>query len=68
MDAMFAHIRENTDPNAPGFRKSGEKQDVKYEIHDAKTAAQNGAGYFRLHVRISRLLWLHVLLEANLLV
>ena len=60
MDSMIAHVRENTDPDAPGFRKTGERQNVIYEIHDAKTAAQNGAGYFRLHVRSLRLICPHI--------
>ena len=51
MDAMIAHVRKFTKSDALGFRKSGERDGVMYEMHDANTANHDGAGYFRLHVR-----------------
>ena len=51
-DAMLAHVKEFSAQSAPGFRKTGERDGVTYEVHDERTAAAGGAGDFRLSAEI----------------
>ena len=67
MDWMLDHVQRYTDDNAPGFRKTGVKQGIEYEIHDQKTAKLAGAGYFRLKadVNVSKELFTALVMDTK---
>jgi len=49
LDDLAAHLREYTAPDCAGFRATGSKNGIDYEVHDGLTATScAGDAYFRL--------------------
>ena len=67
MNWILDHVQRYMDDNAPGFRKTGEKEGIVYEIHDQMTAKLAGAGYFRLKadVNVSKELFIALLMDTK---